>query len=98
MEPLQRVRVRIWISGLVQGVNYRAFAREEALRRHVCGGVRNLSDGRVEVEIEGEKRAVEAMIEALRKGPPLATVHSLDLEWHPADAGYHDFRIWLSSG
>lgn len=96
METSQRVRAHIWISGVVQGVNYRAFAREEARRRHVCGGVRNLSDGRVEVEIEGDKQAVEATIEALRKGPPLAIVESLDIEWRTTGAGYRDFKIWMT--
>lgn len=95
MESSERIRAHIWVNGLVQGVNYRAFVRDEARRRHVCGGVRNLPDGRVEVALEGEKRAVEAVIESIRKGPPLAMVDNLDIEWHPADAGYLNFHIWM---
>ncbi|MEE9203709.1 MAG: acylphosphatase, partial [Nitrospirales bacterium] len=49
-----RARARILVSGRVQGVAYRSFAQEEAWRRGLSGGVRNLADGRVEVDAEGE--------------------------------------------
>ena len=66
------VRARIVISGRVQGVGYRAFGEEAAQRCGVRGGVRNLRDGRVEVEAEGERGAVDDLLVCLRKGPPRA--------------------------
>ncbi len=88
------VRARVLVAGRVQGVAYRAFAREVASRAGLRGGVRNLDDGRVEVEVEGERAAVEAILEALRTGPPLARVDRLDVQWHAATGADSDFRIW----
>lgn len=82
------------VAGRVQGVAYRAFAREVASRAGLRGGVRNLDDGRVEVEVEGQRAAVEAMLEALRTGPPLARVDRIDVQWHAATGADSDFRIW----
>jgi acylphosphatase len=70
------------------------FAWDEARRRGLLGGVRNLRDGRVEVEVEGARAAVEALIESLRKGPPMARVIDLDVQWESPAGQYVDFRIW----
>lgn len=93
MSQHQPVRARIWVSGRVQGVGYRMFVREEAHRRGLLGLVRNLKDGRVEVEVEGEQSVVEAFIQSLREGPPMARVLDLQTQWE-SPAGLHvDFRI-----
>ncbi len=82
------------VVGRVQGVAYRAFAQEMASRAGLRGGVRNLDDGRVEVEVEGERSAVEAFLDALRTGPALARVDRLDVQWQGATGAHPDFRIW----
>ena len=71
------------VRGHVQGVGYRAWAEREALRRGLEGFVRNLRDGGVEMLLIGPPAAVEAMIEASRQGPPIATVW--DVRDTPAD-------------
>ncbi|MDQ6733000.1 MAG: acylphosphatase [Nitrospirota bacterium] len=73
---------------------YRAFAQTAALRCGVRGGVRNLTDGRVEAEAEGDKQAIEAFLECLRAGPPQAKVEALDVEWQFPTGLPVDFRIW----
>ncbi len=88
------VRARVLVAGRVQGVAYRAFARDVACRAGLRGGVRNLDDGRVEVEVEGERRAVEGFLDALRAGPPLASVDRLDVQWQAATGAQTDFRVW----
>lgn len=90
------IRARIIVTGRVQGVAYRAFAQSAALREGLRGGVRNLRDGRVEVEVEGAKHAIEAFIRSLKAGPPLARVDDLHVQWEPATGQYTDFRIWYS--
>lgn len=95
MAQPQPVEARIWVSGRVQGVGYRMFARDEARRRGLLGGVRNLRDGRVEVEVEGERGAVEAFIAALRAGPPLARVVDLQVQWESPAGRHVDFSVWL---
>ena len=62
MAPM-RVARRIVVSGRVQGVGFRYFTQDTALREGVTGWVRNLPDGRVEAHVEGEIEAV-ARVEA----------------------------------
>jgi acylphosphatase len=75
------VRARILVSGQVQGVFFRQSAVDEARRLGVAGFVRNLADGRVEAEAEGERAAVEALIRWCHRGPPGARVDAVDVEW-----------------
>lgn len=87
-------RARIWVSGRVQGVGYRAFAQAAALRLALHGGVRNLEDGRVEVEVQGPRAAVDTFLEQLRAGPPGARVEEVRVQWEPSTGRYVGFRIW----
>jgi len=75
------VRAHVWISGAVQGVGFRFFAVRAAQRHGVSGFVRNLPDGRVEVEAEGMRAAVDGFIDELRRGPSGAVVRSVDVQW-----------------
>jgi acylphosphatase len=71
-------RVHVFISGQVQGVGFRWFCREEALRRRLGGFVRNLPDGRVEAVFEGEPASVDDMLEWCRTGPDWARVAAVE--------------------
>ncbi len=88
------VRARIWVSGLVQGVAFRAFTQRTASQHGLRGGVRNLHDGRVAVEVEGARQAVESLIASLRTGPPMAQVQDVQVQWETPTGQYEDFRIW----
>jgi acylphosphatase len=68
------------ISGRVQGVWYRGWTREEAVRRGLKGWVRNRRDGSVEALFCGPAVAVEEMIGACRQGPPSAEVVNVEIE------------------
>jgi acylphosphatase len=72
-------RVRLLISGRVQGVAYRYACEEVAVARGVAGWVRNLPDGRVEAELEGPDADVEAVIAWCRQGPAMAWVESVEV-------------------
>ncbi len=87
------VRAHVLISGLVQGVFFRAHAREEAQRLGLAGWVRNLRDGRVETLIEGDRSAVEAMIRWCRKGPASAVVKEVNTQWGTATGEFRGFDI-----
>lgn len=71
-------RVRAVISGRVQGVFFRASVQEEARRHNVAGWARNRPDGRVEVELQGDADAVEAVLAFCGEGPPTAHVTSVE--------------------
>jgi acylphosphatase len=72
--------VKCTIGGRVQGVYYRAAASERARELDVCGWVRNLADGQVELVAGGRPEAVEQLIEWLWQGSPSSSVTSVTLE------------------
>jgi acylphosphatase len=88
------VRVRIFVGGRVQGVGFRAFAARTATRLELVGGVRNLDDGRVELDVEGRRTVIEALIHDLKIGPPAAHVTTIETEWSVATGRYSNFSIW----
>ncbi len=75
-----RVRRRFVIAGRVQGVGFRWFVHDAAAREGVDGWVRNLPDGRVEAEVEGEIAAVDRVDAALRRGPASSRVDAVDVD------------------
>ena len=75
-----RVARRYVIGGRVQGVGFRFFTEAAAAREGVNGWVRNLPDGRVEVQVEGEREAVDRIEAALRRGPASARVDRIDVD------------------
>ena len=81
------------VSGTVQGVFYRRFVFLEATGLGLYGRVRNLFDGRVEVEAEGERRKLEQLIKRLHNGPPGAHVTDVATEWSEHRGEYRDFRV-----
>ena len=83
-----RRRVRLLVSGRVQGVFYRATTAERARELGLAGHARNLADGRVEVIAEGSPGAVEALIAFCREGPRLARVEAVAVtELEPTGEG-----------
>jgi len=73
------VRRRIVAHGRVQGVFFRDATRRAAESRGVAGWARNNADGTAEAVFEGEAGAVDAMVEAVRRGPGRARVEHLDV-------------------
>jgi acylphosphatase len=74
-------RAHLLVSGLVQGVFFRQSTVDEARRLGLCGWVRNCPDGRVEVEAEGERTKVEALVRWCGRGPPAARVDGVQVAW-----------------
>lgn len=75
-----RVARHFLISGRVQGVGFRYFTQAAASREGLHGWVRNVPDGSVEVEAEGEADAIERFERALRHGPPGARVDEVEVD------------------
>ncbi len=67
------------IDGRVQGVGFRFFVEDAARREGLHGYVRNLRDGAVETEVEGDQQAVERFERAIRRGPPAARVEDVEV-------------------
>ena len=73
------VKPRVRWSRHRQGVFFRDSCQKRATEAGVSGSARNLSDGRVEVVLEGDESAVQSVIEWCREGPPHARVTSVDV-------------------
>jgi len=84
---MRRTCKRVKVSGRVQGVFFRAWPRDEAIRRGLSGWVRNCSDGSVEALVCGPETAVADLLSALRSGPPRAEVTDVVSEPAPAFDG-----------
>jgi acylphosphatase len=83
-------------TGRVQGVGYRAFAADEAVRMLVTGNARNLNDGvTVEVVAEGDEHTLRNYVERLREGPPLARVDGVRYRWEDATGEFAGFEAMI---
>jgi acylphosphatase len=85
--------VQVIVSGLVQGVYFRDFTSRQALKLGLSGYARNLPEGTVEVQAEGERKRLEKLIDCLRTGPPAARVSEVVINWSEYSGGYSSFRI-----
>jgi acylphosphatase len=72
-------RVRVVVTGLVQGVSYRASTATEASRLGLSGWVRNLADGSVELEAQGAGIAVQQLVAWCHHGPRHAQVATVEV-------------------
>ncbi|MDI9819726.1 MULTISPECIES: acylphosphatase [unclassified Legionella] len=84
--------IHCFISGKVQGVWFRASAKEQAEQLGITGWARNLIDGRVEVLACGDEKALEVFYSWLKQGPPLAHVSDCTRENLPWEES-PEFRI-----
>lgn len=88
------MRMRLIMRGRVQGVGFRWWLQETALRRKVDGWVRNLPDGSVEAELAGPEPDVEAVAALCASGPPSARVTVVERQVLPEpDAPLSGFYI-----
>ena len=90
---MSQERLHAQIYGWVQGVGFRRFVVDEAHRLRIAGWVRNRWDDSVEVVAEGQRAALEQLLAALRRGPPLGEVETVVEEWLPATGEFKQFWI-----
>ncbi len=88
------IQAHLIITGYVQGVGYRQFVKTHAKRLGLTGWVQNLPDGSVEVLVQGEKEDIENLIKECRKGPFLAQVKDIKIEWQDIKNRFSDFQIY----
>lgn len=81
------------ISGLVQGVSFRYYARQRAHALGLGGWVRNCPDGTVEAVAEGPAEAIEDFIAWARQGPSGALVENVDVQAEEPAGERPPFRI-----
>ena len=85
-------RARVVIHGRVQGVFFRAETRDRARSLGLDGWVRNTGEGSVEAVFEGDRDRIESMLVWCRRGPALAQVDTVDVDWE-TPAGERGFAV-----
>lgn len=88
----ETARARALVSGHVQGVGFRDWAQRRATSLGLTGTARNLSDGRVEIVAEGQRDAVESLLDGLYSTEPPGRVRDVDVSWSEATGETSGFR------
>ena len=89
---LQTVRINIY--GQVQGVFFRRSAKEVVDRLGLVGWIRNEVDGSVQAMAVGSKDKVEEFIKWCKKGPPMAKVERVEVDWNEEEQDFESFDIF----
>ena len=85
-------RIVALAKGRVQGIGYRAFCADEAMRLNIDGYATNLPDGRVRVVAEADEPTLRQFVERLREGPPFSRVEDVEYRWEDPTAEFHGFE------
>lgn len=87
------VRVHIWVQGRVQGVGFRAYVADCALKIGIKGWVRNVNWDTVETIAEGSRTQIDDFIKAVKAGPRSSRVDQCQVEEETCSAEFLDFEI-----
>ncbi len=93
---MAKARARLLVSGMVQGVFFRAFTQDVARSHGLTGWVRNTPSGDVEAVFEGERKSVEEAIDLCRQGPPASHVTAVKVHWEACTGEFASFSIRYS--
>jgi hydrogenase maturation protein HypF len=92
------VRVKVNVTGIVQGVGFRPFVYRIAVQNHLKGYVRNRGDAGVEILLEGTQQAIDSFLrDLLERKPPLAQIHKVVMNSISGSNEYTEFTIYKSS-
>ncbi|MBM3327143.1 MAG: acylphosphatase [Calditrichaeota bacterium] len=91
------VSSHIIVSGVVQGVNFRAFTKYCADELGLSGTVENRPDGSVEINIVGESETIDKLIARLKKGNGYSRIDNIAIESKPGGKPRGEFRILRGS-
>ena len=80
-------------AGRVQGVGFRMFVQQHAMELHVTGWIRNMEDGTVQMELQGEPEAIDKLEDFIREGNYFIKVESFSLEERPVVEGEKRFDV-----
>jgi len=87
------MNARLIITGNVQGVGFRAFVRNRAIKNNVTGWVKNLDDGSVEALLSGSQENLNKLIEITRRGTPWSKVSNVVVTYSEDQEEYSLFEI-----
>ena len=85
--------IKIKVTGKVQGVFYRASAKDKAQQLGLSGMVKNEQDGSVYIEAEGEEQKLKELIDWCHHGPDMAQVENVEYEYYSRLNNFSEFKI-----
>lgn len=86
-------KVHLTISGTVQGVGFRSWAKWQAKKLGLVGWVKNRDDESVELVAEGTKRKLEELITRCRRGPEVSLVKNVNITWSDGTGELLGFEV-----
>jgi len=88
-----QVAVHIIVKGMVQGVGFRYFVWRQASKLGLSGYARNLYNGDVEIEAEGDRSLLEEFIKEVKVGPRLSDVRDMKIQWGEFQDRFKGFEV-----
>jgi len=89
----EQANLYILVSGVVQGVGFRFFVQRLAVQYGLSGYVRNLPNGKVEIEAEGERGLLQDFLSEVRRGPISGYVSGVEVSWRAFRGVFSRFNI-----
>ena len=86
-------RVRLFVTGRVQGVFFRQSLKAKSIQNDVFGWVKNLQDGRVECLLEGNEKNISVLVEWANSGPANAIVENVEVHNEKFDNQFTKFDV-----
>lgn len=90
---LKLTRAHVIVAGDVQGISFRYYTKQKAIILGIKGWVKNLQNGEVEAVFEGLEERIREMIEWCKKGPWLAKVNNVRVEFSDYKGEFENFEI-----
>jgi acylphosphatase len=91
---MEQKRIRILIEGRLQAMNFRLNTQQQAKKLGLVGFVRNLSDGRIEIEAQGEESDIENLLAWCQENPHNSQIKSILYRYEDQiNESYLDFSV-----
>ncbi|MCK5118259.1 MAG: acylphosphatase [Candidatus Latescibacteria bacterium] len=93
MMSTEQANLFVLVSGVVQVVGFRFFVRRLAHQYGLSGTVRNLPNGKVEIEAEGARGLLQDFLKEVRRGPASGYVSGVEISWRAFRGAFSGFDI-----
>lgn len=93
MSNKEMQEIHIFVTGMVQGVGFRATVKRHALLHDIKGFVRNLPDGRVEICAQGKGDQINEFIQTVQTKPGAGSISRIETKYKPMQELFSSFEV-----